>query len=158
MPNTRPLLLAIAATCAALVGYALYLQHTLYMDPCPLCIIQRYLFIAVGIFALVGASMKNPLPGALLALASAIGGLGVVARHLWVLAHPGMSCGIDPLQTSLNTLPTATMMPWLFAANGLCGDVGDPVLGLQVPQWAAIWFVILAAALAALVIRARRAR
>jgi disulfide bond formation protein DsbB len=156
MPNTRALLLAIAATCAALVGFALYLQHVHYMDPCPLCIIQRYLFIGIGVFALAGGLMKNPFPGALLALASAVGGLGVVARHLWVLAHPGLSCGMDPMQVTLNTLPTATLMPWLFAANGLCGDVGDPVLGMQVPTWAAIWFALLAAALTAIVVRARR--
>ena len=158
MPNTRPLLLAVALTCFALVGYALYLQHVHYMDPCPLCIVQRYLFIAAGIFALAGASMKKPMPGAYLALASAVGGLGVAARHLWVMAHPAVSCGMDPFQATLNELPTAQMMPWLFEANGLCGDVGDPVFGLQVPHWSAIWFVILTVALAAIVLRARRAR
>ena len=160
MPSSRNLLLAIAAVSFALVGAALYLQHAKDMLPCPLCVIQRYLFLGIGLFSLIGASIgagDGKLKAATgLALLCALGGLGVVAKHLYVLAHPGFSCGIDPMETVLNKIPTATLMPWLFRADGLCEAAQDTVFGLNVPQWSAVWFVILTLALVAAL--ARRAR
>ncbi|MFL6674449.1 MAG: disulfide bond formation protein B [Massilia sp.] len=156
MPRSRNLLLIVAAICFALVGAALYLQHVKDMLPCPLCVIQRYLFLAVGVCALVGALAGKPKLGAGVALLGAVGGLGVVGKHLYVLAHPGFSCGIDPMETALNKIPTATMMPWLFRADGLCENATDTLFGLSVPQWSAVWFVLLAVTL--VWVLARRSR
>jgi disulfide bond formation protein DsbB len=155
MTNTRPALLAIAFVALALVGAALYLQHVKDMLPCPLCVLQRYAFLCIAIFSLVGAFTKKPVIGTSLALLSGLGGLGVVGKHLYVIANPGFSCGIDPLTTSLNKIPTATLMPWLFKADGWCEATTDTVLGLSVPQWSAIWFAALTLALAWLLIRRR---
>ena len=60
MIHTRSLLLSIALAAFGLIGVALYLQHGLDMLPCPLCVIQRYLFIAIGICALIGAYTGKP--------------------------------------------------------------------------------------------------
>lgn len=157
MTNTRPALLIIAFTALALVGVALYLQHVKDMLPCPLCVLQRYAFLGIALFSLVGAFTKKPVPGTVLALLSGLGGLGVVGKHLYVIANPGFSCGIDPLTTTLNKIPSATLLPWLFKADGWCEATTDTVLGLSVPQWSAIWFVALTLALAWLLMR-RRAR
>jgi disulfide bond formation protein DsbB len=157
MTNTRPALLTIAFTALALVGAALYLQHVKDMLPCPLCVLQRYAFLGIALFSLVGAFTKKPVIGTTLALLSGLGGLGVVGKHLYVIANPGFSCGIDPLTTTLNKIPSATLLPWLFKADGWCEATTDTVLGLSVPQWSAIWFVALTLALAWLLIR-RRAR
>jgi disulfide bond formation protein DsbB len=156
MPSSRNALLLIAAVSLLLVGAALYLQHARDMLPCPLCVIQRYLFLGVAVFSLIGAFANKIKAFAALALLCALGGLGTVAKHLYVLAHPGFSCGIDPMETMLNKIPTATLLPWLFRADGLCEAAQDTVLGLNVPQWSAVWFVILAAGL--LWVLARRAR
>ena len=157
MTNTRPALLTIAFVALALVGVALYLQHVKDMLPCPLCVLQRYAFLGIALFSLVGAFTKKPVVGTSLALLSGLGGLGVVGKHLYVIANPGFSCGIDPLTTTLNKIPTATLLPWLFKADGWCEATTDTMLGLSVPQWSAIWFVALTLALAWLLIR-RRAR
>jgi disulfide bond formation protein DsbB len=156
MPSSRNALLLIAAVSLLLVGAALYLQHARDMLPCPLCVIQRYLFLGVAVFSLIGAFANKIKAFAALALLCALGGLGTVAKHLYVLAHPGFSCGIDPMETMLNKIPTATLLPWLFRADGLCEAAQDTVLGLNVPQWSAVWFVILAASL--VWVLARRAR
>jgi len=156
MPASRKILLLIAAVSLALVGAALYLQHAKDMLPCPLCIIQRYLFLGVAIFSLVGAFADKVKVWTGVALLSALGGLGVAGKHLYVLAHPGFSCGIDPMETVLNKIPTATLLPYVFRADGLCEAALDDVLGLSVPQWSALWFVILGLAL--VWVLARRAR
>jgi disulfide bond formation protein DsbB len=156
MPASRKILLLIAAVSLALVGAALYLQHAKDMLPCPLCIIQRYLFLGVAIFSLIGAFANKVKVWTGVALLSALGGLGVAGKHLYVLAHPGFSCGIDPMETVLNKIPTATLLPYMFRADGLCEAALDDVLGLSVPQWSALWFVILGLSLVWVLVRRAR--
>jgi len=156
MPASRKILLLIAAVSLALVGAALYLQHAKDMLPCPLCIIQRYLFLGVAIFSLIGAFASKVKVWTGVALLSALGGLGVAGKHLYVLAHPGFSCGIDPMETVLNRIPTATLLPYMFRADGLCEAALDDVLGLSVPQWSALWFVILGLSLVWVLVRRAR--
>lgn len=155
MPNNRTILLAVAFACFTVIGMALYYQHAKDMLPCPLCVFQRYAFLFAGIFALAAALVQKQKPWIALALVSALGGLGTVAKHLYVLANPGFSCGIDPMETFLNKIPTAEYLPWLFRADGLCESAGDPVLFLTIPTWSAIWLVIISAALVFTLVRRR---
>lgn len=156
MPTSRNALYTIALACIALVGAALYLQHVQNMMPCPLCVIQRYLFLAIALCCLLGAWGGKPKAGAALGILGGLGGLGVAGKHLYVLAHPGFSCGIDPMETMLNKIPTATALPWLFQANGMCEDATDKLFGLSIPGWSAVWFAVITASLAWLL--ARRSR
>jgi disulfide bond formation protein DsbB len=156
MHSSRKLLLAIAAVSLTLIGAALYLQHAKDMLPCPLCVIQRYFYLGIAVFSLIGAFSGKIKAGAGLALLCALGGLGFVGKHLYVLAHPGFSCGIDPMETTLNKIPTATLLPGLFRADGLCEAAQETVFGLNVPQWSAVWFVILTLALVWVLVRRAR--
>ena len=155
MPNNRTLLTTIGLICFALIGAALYLQHVKDLLPCPLCVIQRYAFLFAGVFALLAAWVKPAKVWNALALVAALSGLGYVGKHLYVLANPGFSCGIDPMETLLNKIPTATAMPWLFQADGLCENTTDGLFGVSIPQWSALWFVIIALALAYALLRRR---
>ena len=153
--SNRNVLLAIAFVSFGMIGAAMYLQHVMYLMPCPLCVIQRYLFIVIGFAALVGAFTSRPKIAAGVGLLAALGGMGVAIKQLWVLAHPGLSCGIDPMETMLNKIPTSEYLPWLFYAEGLCQDANEKVLGLVIPMWSCIWFGILAIVTAWLVLRKR---
>lgn len=156
MPNNRTLLTAIGLICFALIGVALYLQHSLDMMPCPLCVIQRYAFLFTGVFALLAAWAKPAKVWHGLALVAALTGLYYAGEHLYVLANPGFSCGIDPKETFLNKLPTATLAPEIFSAFGLC-EQAEHWMGLTVPQWSALWFVILTIAMGYALLRRRAA-
>jgi disulfide bond formation protein DsbB len=157
MNSSRSILLAVAVAALALLGVALYLQHVENMQPCPLCIIQRYAFAGVALICLIFAAMPRGVrAGAALAGLAALAGAAVAGRHLWIKAHPNTSCGIDPLETSLNTIPTAKLMPFLFQADGLCTTDYAPILGLSIPQWSMVWFVIFAIALGWLALRRSR--
>ena len=155
MPTNRQLLIAMAFACFALIGGALYFQHVKLMLPCPLCVIQRYAFLFTGLFALAAAFTSKQKPWTVVALLSAIGGAYTVGKHLYVLANPGFSCGIDPTTTFLNKIPTATAMPWLFQADGLCESAGELIMGLSIPQWSALAFGLLIAGLAYTLLRRR---
>jgi len=159
MYSYRPILLAVAFASIALLAVALYLQHVMNMLPCPLCVIQRYAFAVVAIVCLIAARLtgNGQRAGTGLAALAALAGLGTAGWHLWIKAHPAISCGIDPLETSLNTIPTARLLPFLFQADGLCTTEYAPILGLSIPQWSFIWFAIFAIALGWAVLR-RHAR
>jgi protein dithiol:quinone oxidoreductase len=160
MNTSRPVLLGVAFLSLAFLGVALYLQHVERMLPCPLCIIQRYLFAALALicllFALLPGQAGTRKAGAGLGLLTALGGAGVAGWHMWIQAHPTVSCGIDPLETALNTYPTATLLPFLFKADGLCSAGYAPILGLSIPQWSFAWFAIFAIVLGTLFFKRQR--
>ncbi|ABR89174.1 disulfide bond formation protein [Janthinobacterium sp. Marseille] len=146
MKNSKPVLLAVAFVSLALLAVALYLQHVEGMLPCPLCVIQRYAFAAIAIICLIAVYLPRGAAKVATALAalSAIAGAGVAGWHIYIKANPTVSCGIDPLETSLNTIPTAKLLPFLFQADGLCTTEYAPILGLSLPQWALVWFAVIA--------------
>jgi len=156
LPTNRQVLTAISSISFALLAVALYLQHMMQMQPCPLCVIQRYMFLAIGVTTMVAAISGKVREGTILALMAGLGGLYTVGKHLYVIANPGFSCGIDPMETMLNKIPSAQYLPWLFRAEGLCSGAVDQVLGLAIPQWAALWFVVLTVLLAWVLVRELR--
>jgi len=149
MTQSRPILLAVTFISLVLLGVALYLQHFENMLPCPLCVLQRYAFAAIAIVSAITAFLPRGAarPGAVLAMLCSLAGAGVACWHIYVKAHPSVSCGIDPMETALNRIPTSHWMPFLFKANGLCTTEYSPIFGLSLPQWALVWFVLLALAL-----------
>ncbi|MFZ6658748.1 disulfide bond formation protein B [Undibacterium sp. TJN19] len=144
MNLSKKILLSVASVCVALLGAALYLQIVEKMLPCPLCVFQRYAFAFIAIFCLIAVATQGLWHRITtgLALLSAMVGVGVAGKHIWVLANPELSCGIDPLETGLNKIFLAQIWPTMFRADGLCETPYPPSLGLSLPAWAAIWFSI----------------
>ncbi len=106
--NSRAYFLLIAIISFGLVGFALYLQFEKGYQPCPLCIMQRFAFIGIGLFSLLAAIAQNTRSlwqG--LGMLSGVGGIAVAVYHVSLLLNPKASCGIDPLENWVNALPTA---------------------------------------------------
>ncbi len=135
--------------CAGLLGYALYAEHVLAMIPCPLCIFQRIGFMVMGVFFLLSA-VHAPRGGGRWVytggvLLGALFGVAVAGRHLWIQSLPAEEvpqCGGD-LRYMLDTFPFAKVLKLVFTGSGECAKV-QPVLGLPMPAWALLWFVLLA--------------
>jgi disulfide bond formation protein DsbB len=158
MKSPKLLLIAVAIACFALLGVALYLQFVEYMLPCPWCVIQRYLFTAIALICLITAFLPPSATrrGAGLALLAALSGIGAASWHLWVKAHPSISCGLDPVETSLNRFPTAKLLPFLFRPDGECSTEYVPLFGLSIPQWSLLAFIAFAIVLGRLALRRAR--
>jgi disulfide bond formation protein DsbB len=150
-----------AAAALGVLGGALWMQHQGYA-PCPLCILQRMAYLGVLGFALMamGLIRRGGAVGSNLVLSlgalSALAGLGVAGRHVWLVLHPGQTCGLDPLATVINRWRITQWFPWMFRADGFCADT-PKLFGLALPVWSALGFALLATLLfAALRPRARR--
>ena len=143
----RAVFAAIFVACAALVATAiLYFQDQLGLEPCPMCILSRYTFIAIGVVALA-AALHGPRGAGLKAYALllsllALAGIGISARHSWLQHFPPKfeSCGTD-LEFLLNTLPLSQALPKMFSGTGSCSAVDWRFLGLSIPEWAGVWFL-----------------
>lgn len=136
----------------AALACALWLQESQDWYPCALCIVQRYFYLGsvLGFLGLLFLSRNaSAKPGRFLFSlclflvgALALAGLSAAIYHVWVLSQPGQSCGVDPLQLTLNELPWVSAWPLMFEADGLCSAQYPPVLGLSLPAWSAICFLI----------------
>ena len=155
MPLSRPRRSGTALLCDLLVLFgsalalaaALYMQHGKGLFPCTLCIIQRYAFIWVGFCALLALLYPARWVRVLAVLVGVLGALGGVvaaARNLWVMTHPEILCGRDPVELFLNQLPTAQWLPKVFMALGLCSDPIPPLFGLPLPAWSLLGLLVLA--------------
>jgi disulfide bond formation protein DsbB len=147
----RWLYLAGALVVAVLFAAALYLQYVLRQEPCPLCMIQRVIFIAIGAIFLI-AALHNPRRSAArvysgLIAVCAVGGVAVASRHIWIQHLPKdqvPACG-PGLDFMLQNFPMADVWKELMHGSGECAEKGWTFLTLGIPEWSLVWYVVLGA-------------
>jgi protein dithiol:quinone oxidoreductase len=150
--------------CAALLGFALYLQHVQGEDPCPLCILQRIAFMGMGAVFLVGALHGPARRGAIaystLAAFVAIIGGAIAGRQVWLQSLPKdkvPACG-PGLEYMLDRFPLSQALQKILAGSGECAEAGWRFLGLTIAGWSLAWFVVLGVLAIVIAVRARPRR
>ncbi len=151
---------AVAAVCVAMLAFGLYLQHGVGLEPCPMCIVQRYALILVALCAaLAGATGRKGLQigGGALALLFAGFGAFVAARQSWLQWYPPeiVSCGRD-FYGMIETFPLKRAVPMIFKGSGDCTKIDWTFLGLSIANWSFVWFAIFGVVFAALLVRLLR--
>ena len=139
--------LIAALSCVSLLAYALYKQHVDFLDPCPLCVLQRVAFMWIGGVALLGV-LHNPARGgqktySLMITLGAVLGAAIAGRHVWMQHLPAdqvPECG-PGLNYMLENFPLKETFSSVFFGSGSCAEVYWSFLGLSMPTWALIWFL-----------------
>jgi protein dithiol:quinone oxidoreductase len=143
--TTKNLLGFVVLTVLIGLGLALYLQHIVGLEPCPMCIVQRYALILMGIAALLGlvtsVAWLQKL-SALLALIFGAGGAFVAARQSWLQWHPPefAQCGRD-FYGMIETFPLQRVVPMIFRGSGDCSKVDWTFLGGSIANWSFVAFI-----------------
>jgi disulfide bond formation protein DsbB len=146
--------------CAGMIGFALYLQHVQGQEPCPLCILQRVTWLALGGIFLV-AAVHGPartgamVYGGLLFVAAGIG-MGIAGRHVWLQHLPKdqvPACGPD-LDFMLRQFPLSETLQKVLSGSGECAETGWTFFGLSIAGWSLLWFVLIGAFVVFLTMRA----
>jgi disulfide bond formation protein DsbB len=158
----RRVLALVCAACVAMLAFGLYLQHGVGLEPCPMCIVQRYALILVAVFAaLAGATSKKSLQvtAVSLLLVFAAGGAYVAARQSWLQWYPPeiVSCGRD-FYGMVETFPLKRAIPMIFRGSGDCTKVDWTFLGGSIANWSFVCFVAFGALAAALLVRLTQRR
>lgn len=155
--HPRPGLLLLGILSALLVVAALILQSWKNLNPCPLCIFQRILFMLFGIVAFLGAALPGGERlrrgfGAVLALIG-LGGLSVALYQSTMQARPDLvpECSYtNPglIEQFVNWIGMqvldSALLSNLFLATGLCSSQEWVFLGLSMANWSAVSFLFLA--------------
>ena len=142
---TGRLLSLICAACIAMLAFGLYLQHVVGLEPCPMCIVQRYALILVAIVAAATAfaQRRGPLvAGSSLMLLIAGLGAFVAARQSFLQWYPleVASCGRD-LYGMIETFPLKRVIPMIFKGSGDCTKIDWTFLGLSIANWSFVSFL-----------------
>lgn len=142
----RQISAACALACAGLLSYGYYLQYFQGQDPCPLCLLQRGFYYAIGLTLLAGAIHGPGRVGVRIysgaAFLFAAGGFGVAARHVYLQHLPPEqvpACGPD-LFYMLDNLPIARTLNLLLRGSGQCAEVHWRFLGLSIAEWSLVAF------------------
>ena len=141
----RRLLALICAACVAMLAFGLYLQHVVGLEPCPMCIVQRYALILVavvsGITALASRKMPLVIGSGLMVILSSLGAF-VAARQSFLQWYPPeiASCGRD-LYGMIETFPLKRAIPMIFKGSGDCTKIDWTFLGLSIANWSFLCFV-----------------
>ncbi len=139
------------AACFGMLGVGAYFQFVEQLEPCPLCISQRIAILLTGIIFLV-ATLHNPKTMgrkiyAIAAGLSALCGAAISSRHVWLQNLPPEEvpeCG-PGLEYIFENFPLTETLKLMLNGTGECADVLWTFLGLSIPAWTLIAFVLLAA-------------
>ena len=150
MPSARVINFSGFLACILLLAYAIiYLEKIAGLDPCPLCMFQRVAFVALGIVFLLAALHSPNGWGkkiyAILVLICAGLGAALSARHIWLQNLPPdqvPECAPD-LDYMLEVFPFQEMLTTVLSSSGECAEISWQFLGLSIPAWTLVCFVLL---------------
>lgn len=156
----RRVLALVAMACVAMLAFGLYLQHVVGLEPCPMCIVQRYALVLVALVAGVTAIAKSRgllMAGSGVMVLLAGFGAFVAARQSFLQWYPPeiASCGRD-FYGMIETFPLKRAIPMIFKGSGDCTKIDWTFLGGSIANWSFVCFVVIA--LVGLLLIARLAR
>ena len=159
--HPRRVLALVALSCAGLLAFGIYLQHVVGLEPCPMCIVQRYALILVAFAAALAAAMSgrgSRAVGIGLMGALAVGGAFVAARQTWLQWNPPevLTCGRD-FYGMIESFPLKRAIPMIFKGSGDCSAVDWTFLGLSIANWSFLCFSAIALLALVLLVRPRSA-
>jgi len=144
LPTKRLLNLAGFLACAGMMGFALYAQYVLLLNPCPLCVFQRIATILLGIVFLAATLQDAGRIGsrvyALLVFLAAGFGVGVASWHVYLQNLPSdkvPSCG-PGFEYIMENFALFDALGLIFQGSGECAEVVWRLLGLSMPTWVII--------------------
>lgn len=119
------------------------------LEPCPLCWLQRFGFMAAGVVSLLAAlhgpgGVGTRIYGFLMVVGSGAG-LAVAGRQLWLQSLPAdqvPACG-PSVDYMLEVLPWMDVLTTALRGTGDCAEVTWRFLGLSIPGWTAVFFTLM---------------
>ncbi len=138
-----------AATLPVLaVGIALFTQHGLGMQPCPWCVLQRLIFLAIAATAWFGLALDSALPRRALAILMLLLAFSGVTAALWqhFVAAASASCNLTLADRVISSIGLDNLAPAVFAPYASCADAAARLLGVPYEFYSLTLFAMLAAA------------
>ena len=146
--SSRQWFAAMALACGVSVGAALMAQHAFDMRPCPWCILQRLIFVAIGLLALAGAIAQPRAAGRSVAAVTLLLAVAAAASGLYqhFVAAQSTSCNLTLADRIVSGLRLDVALPDVFGVTASCADAAVDVLGIPFEFWSVALAAVLGAA------------
>ena len=137
---------ALALLCLGAVGIAVSLQYGMDMQPCPWCILQRVIFLAIAVFALLGLVWRGTAGQWIASLGALALALSGVAAALWqhFVAASSASCDLTLADRITSALKLDELWPQVFTAYASCKDAAVNLVGLPFEFYSLALYVLIA--------------
>lgn len=134
---------AFAGVVAALVS-----QHVYGLEPCAWCVLQRLIFLLIGLASLLGLAWRRPAVARLAAAVVMLLALAGVGSALWqhIVASKSASCNLTLADRIISGAGLDRLLPPVFEARASCADAAVSMLGVSYALWAALLFLLCAIA------------
>ena len=142
-------LVAVGVLALGSVALAALAQYEFDMQPCPWCVLQRFIYIVVGVLALLAAALSGLARRIAIGLAL-LGTFSGIASALWQQLHAvnESSCDLSLAERITSALQLDRLLPQLFIAYASCADAAVSVLHIPFAVWSCAMYVVLAVLLA----------
>jgi len=136
----------LAALSFGVVVAALVSQHAFAMQPCPWCVLQRLIFVAIGVFAVLGLVWPGPAGSRVAGTFALLLAIAGIAAALWqhFVAAKSASCNLTLADRVMSASQLDRLLPDVFEARANCADAAVNLLGIPYAMWSALAFVVAA--------------
>lgn len=135
--------------CLALILIALFLEHMMGLQPCPLCHIQRGIVVVFGVLCLI-ACIHNPGKGgrrgyAFFLLLVAAAGIATAGRQVWLqyLPKDQLPACLPSLEFMIAAFPIQDVINMLVQGSADCAEVDWTFLGFSIAEMTLFGFSIM---------------
>ncbi len=161
--SPRLLFAATGVAAFGLVAGGVVMARTMNLAACPLCILQRMLYLLLAVESILAWSIANhPLArrgAGLVMAATALTGAGIAGYQTWLQRFAkGVSCTADQPWWEAFVDWAGQQVPLLFEATGLCSEAGWKFLSLSIAEWSLMIFSAMAIAMLYAVFMPKTAR
>ncbi|ETX12552.1 disulfide bond formation protein DsbB [Marinomonas ushuaiensis DSM 15871] len=135
----------VAFASFALLGVAFYMEYQMGLEPCPLCMLQRIVFLCVGVASLLssltGSSSARKFLSWIVVVMS-LTGAALAIRHLYLQSLPAdeLPACLPGLSYMFDVFPWQEIMQAMIMGTGECGDVVWTFLSISIPGWTLVAF------------------
>ena len=141
--SPRRLFLVPLLAGVGLVGAGLILAKLMNLAACPLCILQRMLYLLAAAVAILGLTLPRAgrILAGLLLLATTATGAFVAGYQVWLQRFAtDTNCAADQPWWERLVDWAGLQAPWLFESTGMCNDRSWTFLTLSIADWSLLIF------------------
>ena len=151
----------VASAAFFLLVVAFYMEYQMGLEPCPLCMLQRIIFLCIGLVSLV-SSLTNSLgvrrTSSWIVVVLSLAGAALAIRHLYLQNIPAdqLPACLPGLSYMFEVFPWQEIMQAMIMGTGECGDVVWTFLGLSIPGWTLVAFIGMAVTNLVIALKAKK--
>ena len=143
------------------LSFALYVEYIEHVNPCPLCLMQRLCVLCLVPLCLISFFIQRYRTSVILVLMQlfmALSGLFFAGRQVFLqnVAITASGMCMPTLHRVIKYLSWEAMFNLFFWGSSDCAEMTPHFLGLSMPLWSALYFILIVLLFALILVKLKR--